>query len=361
MAPPARPVPLPRATNGTPWRRADAHRGRDVVGRLGEAHRAARPAAVPRVALVERSARAVRSGPGPSTEAGAGACGDQRRVSGGRGSVAIRRCYRRAPLHSPPWRSWRWRPRVASARARDPRRPRRLAPDPGDLGRSRAPSRRRAGLGRLVRRRRCAAVGLEHVELLETAGHPSVYGDWLHAPGAPTVLVYGHHDVQPVDPLDAWMSPPFEPTVRDGQLFARGAVDDKGQVLYHLEVVRALLGARRRACRSTSSSSSRVRRRSAVPTSSRSSSGTASGCAPTWWSCRTPRCGPPTSRRSARGCGVSSPSTSRSGPRPATSTRAASAARCATPRTSAARVASALHDDRRRGSRSRASTTTCCR
>ena len=88
---------------------------------------------------------------------------------------------------------------------------------------------------------RMRAVGLEHVQLLETAGHPSVYGDWLHAPGAPTIVVYGHHDVQPVDPLDAWISPPFEPTERDGQLFARGAVDDKGQVLYHLEVIRALL------------------------------------------------------------------------------------------------------------------------
>ena len=91
----------------------------------------------------------------------------------------------------------------------------------------------------------CAAemrtIGLEHVQLLETPGHPSVYADWLHAPGAPTVLVYGHHDVQPVDPLSEWHSPPFEPTVRDGQLFARGAVDDKGQVLYHLEVIRALL------------------------------------------------------------------------------------------------------------------------
>ncbi len=88
---------------------------------------------------------------------------------------------------------------------------------------------------------RMRAVGLEHVRVLETAGHPSVYGDWLHAPGAPTVVVYGHHDVQPVDPLDAWVSPPFEPAERDGQLFARGAVDDKGQVLYHLEVIRALL------------------------------------------------------------------------------------------------------------------------
>lgn len=85
-------------------------------------------------------------------------------------------------------------------------------------------------------------VGLEGVTLLETPLHPSVYGEWLHAgPAAPTVLVYGHHDVQPVEPLDEWQSPPFEATVRDGQLFARGAVDDKGQVLYHLEVVRALL------------------------------------------------------------------------------------------------------------------------
>lgn len=90
---------------------------------------------------------------------------------------------------------------------------------------------------------RMLAVGLDHVTLLETPGHPAVYGDWLHAVDAPTVLVYGHHDVQPVDPLAEWTTPPFEPTERDGQLFARGAVDDKGQVLYHLEVVRALLAA----------------------------------------------------------------------------------------------------------------------
>ncbi len=87
---------------------------------------------------------------------------------------------------------------------------------------------------------RMTSTGLEHVALLETDGHPSVYGDWLHAPGAPTVVVYGHHDVQPVEPLEEWVSPPFEPTVRDGQLFARGAVDDKGQVLYHLEALRGM-------------------------------------------------------------------------------------------------------------------------
>lgn len=91
---------------------------------------------------------------------------------------------------------------------------------------------------------RMRVAGLEHVEILPTEGHPAVYGDWLHAPGgALTALVYGHHDVQPDDPLDEWHSPPFEPDVRDGQLFGRGAVDDKGQVLFHLEAIRGLLGA----------------------------------------------------------------------------------------------------------------------
>ena len=84
--------------------------------------------------------------------------------------------------------------------------------------------------------------GLDHVALIETDGAPSVYGDWLHAgPGAPTVVVYGHHDVQPVDPLDQWHSPPFEPVVVDGECRARGAVDDKGQVLYEIEAARGLL------------------------------------------------------------------------------------------------------------------------
>lgn len=84
--------------------------------------------------------------------------------------------------------------------------------------------------------------GLENVVLLETAGAPSVYGDWLHAGAdAPTVVVYGHHDVQPVDPLSEWASPPFEPVVVDGECRARGAVDDKGQVLYQIEAARGLL------------------------------------------------------------------------------------------------------------------------
>jgi acetylornithine deacetylase/succinyl-diaminopimelate desuccinylase-like protein len=86
------------------------------------------------------------------------------------------------------------------------------------------------------------AAGLEHVSVLETDGAPSVYGDHLHAgPDAQTALVYGHHDVQPVDPLDEWRSPPFEPVIVDGECRARGAIDDKGQVLYELEAVRGLL------------------------------------------------------------------------------------------------------------------------
>ena len=86
-------------------------------------------------------------------------------------------------------------------------------------------------------------VGLDHVRVIETSGHPLVYGDWLHAPGKPTCLAYGHYDVQPPDPLDEWLTPPFEPTERDGNLYARGAVDDKGQMYMHLKALEALLQA----------------------------------------------------------------------------------------------------------------------
>jgi acetylornithine deacetylase/succinyl-diaminopimelate desuccinylase-like protein len=83
--------------------------------------------------------------------------------------------------------------------------------------------------------------GLEHVEVSETGGHPVVYADWLHAEGAPTVIVYAHYDVQPVDPLAEWVRPPFEPRVEDGRVFARGAADDKGQVHLHVWAARAWL------------------------------------------------------------------------------------------------------------------------
>jgi acetylornithine deacetylase/succinyl-diaminopimelate desuccinylase-like protein len=97
--------------------------------------------------------------------------------------------------------------------------------------------------------RRCAEwcaeemrrVGLHNVRLIETPGNPVAYGEWLDAPGAPTILFYGHYDVQPVDPLNLWETPPFEATIRDGEIYARGAADDKGQVFMHLKAVEAHL------------------------------------------------------------------------------------------------------------------------
>lgn len=88
---------------------------------------------------------------------------------------------------------------------------------------------------------RLTGAGLEHAAVLETGGHPAVYADWLHAPGRPTALVYGHYDVQPADPLELWTSPPFAAVERGGRLYARGAADDKGQVWMHLLAAEALL------------------------------------------------------------------------------------------------------------------------
>ena len=97
--------------------------------------------------------------------------------------------------------------------------------------------------------RRCAEwcveemrrIGLQNVRLIDTPGNPVVYGDWLGATGAPTILFYGHYDVQPVDPLNLWHTPPFEATIRDGEIYARGSADDKGQVFMHLKAVEAHL------------------------------------------------------------------------------------------------------------------------
>jgi len=83
-------------------------------------------------------------------------------------------------------------------------------------------------------------------EVLPTAGHPIVVGEWRNAPGAPAVLIYGHYDVQPPEPLDLWTSPAFEPTVRDGKLFARGSVDDKGQLFLHVKALEAHLATRKK-------------------------------------------------------------------------------------------------------------------
>lgn len=84
------------------------------------------------------------------------------------------------------------------------------------------------------------SAGLENVEIIKTEKHPLVYADWLHAPGKPTVLCYGHYDVQPADPLELWNTPPFEPTIRNGNLYARGSADDKGQMYMHIKAVEAL-------------------------------------------------------------------------------------------------------------------------
>ena len=88
------------------------------------------------------------------------------------------------------------------------------------------------------------AMGIEHVEIAQTDSHPIVYGDWLHAKGAPTVIVYCHYDVQPVDPLELWESPPFEPVVVGDRILARGSADDKGQLHLHLRATEAILATR---------------------------------------------------------------------------------------------------------------------
>ena len=89
-------------------------------------------------------------------------------------------------------------------------------------------------------------IGMEHAEILPTAGHPVVYADWLHAEGAPTILVYCHYDVQPVDPIERWETAPFDPFVRDGRMVGRGSSDDKGQLHMHLKAAEALLATRGR-------------------------------------------------------------------------------------------------------------------
>jgi len=84
-------------------------------------------------------------------------------------------------------------------------------------------------------------IGFEQVQVIPTKGHPLVYGEWLKAPGRPTLLIYGHYDVQPVDPLALWESPPFEPTIRGGNLYARGAADDKGQTMLVFKALESLM------------------------------------------------------------------------------------------------------------------------
>ena len=97
--------------------------------------------------------------------------------------------------------------------------------------------------------RRCAewiarelqGIGMQNIQILDTPGHPVVFGEWLGAPGKPTVLLYGHYDVQPVDPVELWTTPPFEATIRDGNLYARGSTDDKGQIFAHFKALEAYM------------------------------------------------------------------------------------------------------------------------
>ena len=85
------------------------------------------------------------------------------------------------------------------------------------------------------------AAGMHNTRLIDMGGAPLVVGEWLDAPGKPTILIYGHYDVQPVDPINEWQTPPFEPSIRNGNIYARGATDDKGQVLAMIEGVKALM------------------------------------------------------------------------------------------------------------------------
>src|SRR5450432_2741787 len=84
-------------------------------------------------------------------------------------------------------------------------------------------------------------IGMENVEIIPTKGHPLVYADWLHAPGKPTALCYAHYDVQPAEPLNEWISPPFAPSERNNNIYARGAVDDKGQLWMEIKALESLM------------------------------------------------------------------------------------------------------------------------
>ena len=106
-----------------------------------------------------------------------------------------------------------------------------------------ADSRHKADVRKTAERvmHRIKEAGADHVELVETKGHPIVFGQKMIDPAKPTVLVYGHYDVQPPDPLELWKSPAFEPTVRDGKIYARGACDDKGQFYMHIKAFEILM------------------------------------------------------------------------------------------------------------------------
>ena len=128
--------------------------------------------------------------------------------------------------------------------------------------------RRRRAAGRRVGRGPVSRARASRPSSIETAGHPIVYAESPPVPGKPVALVYGHYDVQPPDPLDEWITPPFEPTVRDGNVYARGATDDKGQMLTHVKSVEAWLEDGRQAAAAGEVSDRRRRRSRQRATSS---------------------------------------------------------------------------------------------
>ena len=91
---------------------------------------------------------------------------------------------------------------------------------------------------------RLEMAGIENVQILPTEGHPAVYGQWLHAPNKPTIMIYGHFDTQPVDPIELWTHPPFDPIVKEERIYARGASDDKGNMLIPILATEAMLKTR---------------------------------------------------------------------------------------------------------------------
>ena len=186
--------------------------------------------------------------------------------------------------------------------------------------------------------------------VVETGGHPVVLGEWLGAPGAPTILVYGHYDVQPPGDEAEWETPPFEPSVRDGRIYARGATDDKGPVLVALKVAEAFLAQQRRAAAERPlSDRGRGGDRQPEPRR-RSCAATATSSPPTSWSRPTARCGAPTEPSIAIAAkGLLALDLDRAPARAPTCTRAATAAPSRIRSTRSRSSLAGLHDAGRRG------------
>ena len=205
------------------------------------------------------------------------------------------------------------------------------------------------------------SAGLEHVEVCETGGHPVVYADWLHAAGKPTILVYAHYDVQPVDPIELWDSPPFVPVVKDGRMLARGASDCKCHVSMHMRAVEALIKTARQAA---AQPQVRDRGRGGVELgpSRRVAGGQPRRASPaTWRSSRTRASSRGTCPPSRRRCGASSTSSSTSSAATSTSTPAVYGGAVDNPINALCHIVAVAQGPGRHASSCPASTTTSCR